>query len=655
MNLKKLMERAESEAHKEALAKGLTYKGFGYWADSSGNIVARSSGDRLEPVQGKQEGEEREPAQKQGGSFDQMMQSGQQAQQAEVQQGEVKPGEEKARKETEGDGSWQPGPDGDNSIDSPEEVEKDVFVQKTNSPDWKAGPEGDNYKNFSFDKFKAEAVQFSEDTETPAQKAKRLNLTSDGHGRWFDAQGELWGFTQGGDLVPATDKEKRDFDNPPEMNRQDVVDMVGGKKTIPGPYKSDFQPAKDVLAQRGSQTRADMMKDLGRTEPGTYGAEKGEYTKAMDAYRKATNMDQRLEDREAVKELNAMAKEYCFDPEYDLSDDSLGEELGTGAFGSVYESADGENVIKDGEIGEEELKALDVLMDNEFTPYLVNAEFREPFMTQSERRGSMADSADSQDFAGLAFFDSVKSAKGRFAMSMAKGFDLGNIDMYIGDEEGIDFAKREIWRARASIHKAGVAHNDMHSGNIFIDIPEDGWDYDAPPKIQILDLGLARVDYMAALMEAIAGITLEDGQMSPKAMNGNLPQEMQDKMDENLAKFKEMIYEDYPEEDEELTAEDFENLFLGKIRLQDDELAELRAKWEMDDETIQQYLDVLYDGLDVFSGELNTADRMADAFDKQKRYSDFATEYKRDRKGEEGFPDLKFDQAIPQKNLDVDN
>ena len=654
MNLKKLMERAESEAHKEAIAKGLKYKGFGYWADASGNIVARSSGDELVPVTGKGgEEEEKAPEEQQGGSFDQMMQAGQQAQQP-VEMGEVKPGEEKAPKE-EGDGSWEPGYDGDNSIDNPEEVEKDVFVQKTNSPKWTAGPDGDNYKNFSFDKFKAEAVQFSEDTETPAQKASRLNLTSDGHGRWFDAQGELWGFTQGGELVPASDKEKRDHANPPEMKRSDIVDMVGGKKTIPGPYKGDFQPAKDVLAQRGPETRADMMKDLGRTEPGEYGAEKGEYTKAMDAYRKATNMDQRVQDREAVKELNAMAKEYCFDPEYDLSDDSLGEELGTGAFGSVYESADGENVIKDGEIGEEELKALDVLMDNEFTPYLVNAEFREPFMSKAEREGSMADSADSEDIGGLAFFDSIKSAKGRFAMSMAKGFDLGNIEMYIGDQEGIDFAKREIWRARASIHKAGVAHNDMHSGNIFIDIPEDGWDYDAPPKIQILDLGLARVDHMAALMEAIAGITLEDGQMSPKAMNGNLPQDMQDKMDENLAKFKEMIYEDYPEDDEELTSEDFENLFLGKIRLQDDELAELRAKWEMDDEAIEQYLEVLYDGLDVFAGEDSTASRMADAFDKQKSYSDFATEYKRDRKGEEGFPDLKFDQAIPQKNLDGDD
>ena len=184
----------------------------------------------------------------------------------------------------------------------------------------------------------------------------------------------------------------------PEMNRKDIVDMVGGKKSIPGPYKGDFQPAKDVLAQRGPETRADMMKDLGKTERGEYGVEKGEHTKAMDAYRKATNMSQRVKDREEVKELNSMAKEYCFDPEYDLSDASLGEELGTGAFGSVYESADGEHVIKDGEIGEEELKALDVLMENEFTPYLVNAEFREPFQTQAERNGSLADSRHDPDW-----------------------------------------------------------------------------------------------------------------------------------------------------------------------------------------------------------------------------------------------------------------
>ena len=49
---------------------------------------------------------------------------------------------------------------------------------------------------------------------------------------------------------------------------------------------------------------------------------RAEHTKAMDA-RKATNMSQRVKDREAVKELNS-GQEYCFDPEYDLSDAAPG-------------------------------------------------------------------------------------------------------------------------------------------------------------------------------------------------------------------------------------------------------------------------------------------------------------------------------------------
>ena len=198
---------------RKAVAKGLQYKGFGYWADSSGQIVARSHGDKLEPVGCKKEEEEEKKEEQPGGasSFGQMMDMGAQ-QQAPAVQGEVKPGEEKARKE-KGEGSWEPGPNGDTSVGNPEEVADDAFVTKTNDSKWTAGYDGDNYKNFSFDKFKAEAVQVTEDTETPAQKASRLNLTSDGHGRWFDAQ-ENSGFTRGGDLVPASDKEKRDHEDP---------------------------------------------------------------------------------------------------------------------------------------------------------------------------------------------------------------------------------------------------------------------------------------------------------------------------------------------------------------------------------------------------------------------------------------------------------
>ena len=43
----------ETEAHKKAMAMGLEYRGFGYWADKqTGKITHRSSGDELTEVGG---------------------------------------------------------------------------------------------------------------------------------------------------------------------------------------------------------------------------------------------------------------------------------------------------------------------------------------------------------------------------------------------------------------------------------------------------------------------------------------------------------------------------------------------------------------------------------------------------------------------------
>ena len=145
-----------------------------------------------------EEGEEKKEEQPGGASsFGQMMDMGAQ-QQAPVPQGEVKPGEEKARKEN-GEGSWEPGPIGDTSVGNPEEVADDAFVTKTNDSKWTAGSDGDNYKNFSFDKFKAEAVQVTEDTET-LPEGVRLNLTSVVMVLVRRSRENL-GFTRGGDLV----------------------------------------------------------------------------------------------------------------------------------------------------------------------------------------------------------------------------------------------------------------------------------------------------------------------------------------------------------------------------------------------------------------------------------------------------------------------
>ena len=42
------------------------------------------------------------------------------------------------------------------------------------------------------------------------------------------------------------------------------------------------------------------------------------------------------------------------------------------------------------------------------------------------------------------------------------------------------------------MHKAGVSHNDLHGGNIYVDDDR---------KANFLDLGLAKVDRLSALME----------------------------------------------------------------------------------------------------------------------------------------------------------
>ena len=49
------------------------------------------------------------------------------------------------------------------------------------------------------------------------------------------------------------------------------------------------------------------------------------------------------------------------------------------------------------------------------------------------------------------------------------------------------------------MHVRGIAHNDMHGGNIYVD-EDDG---------SVLDLGIAKVDKLAALMEAIGGVVVK--------------------------------------------------------------------------------------------------------------------------------------------------
>jgi serine/threonine protein kinase len=83
-------------------------------------------------------------------------------------------------------------------------------------------------------------------------------------------------------------------------------------------------------------------------------------------------------------------------------------------------------------------------------------------------------------------------SNGRIAMSVVPGKQL--MDMSSTRKIGNTTAGDAYWAARASLHRLGVAHNDMHPGNLLIDKTGKGrW----------VDMGLAQDSPRAALAEAL--------------------------------------------------------------------------------------------------------------------------------------------------------
>lgn len=146
---------------------------------------------------------------------------------------------------------------------------------------------------------------------------------------------------------------------------------------------------------------------------------------------------------------------------------------GKGAFGVVLFGKDG-NVVKRGEIGQNEIGILKKVGDLGLGPSLIYGE-------TGGKKGSFA----GQDI----FF-------GRIAMTRAEGKKLGSFDSpdaKVGKSTVADL----YWSARANLHRAGIAHNDSHAGNLMIG-----------PKgsVKFIDFGMAQDNAKAALSEALGGI-----------------------------------------------------------------------------------------------------------------------------------------------------
>jgi histone H1/5 len=73
----------------------------------------------------------------------------------------------------------------------------------------------------------------------------------------------------------------------------------------------------------------------------------------------------------------------------------------------------------------------------------------------------------------------------------------------------------DLLKARKAIHMRGVAHNDMHMGNVLYD--------QSNKKLNVIDFGLAQIGPKAALVEALGGWNGGDYQAASKFYKGNGP------------------------------------------------------------------------------------------------------------------------------------
>ena len=183
--LVRLAEEKGEKAHKEAIAMGLKYGGFGYWKDpQTGETKFKTVNDQLVPVEGEQEAElAGKGAEDEGGGLPGgpglAAQDKRTAGRGATQQprgpgaepgrniGTAKPGAEQAPRRMR----WDPGPDGDHCVDSgqpPGDIPDDAFVKKTNYYQWTAGPDGTNFTNVSYDNImKAAREQGDQTAQAP--------------------------------------------------------------------------------------------------------------------------------------------------------------------------------------------------------------------------------------------------------------------------------------------------------------------------------------------------------------------------------------------------------------------------------------------------------------------------------------------------------
>jgi hypothetical protein len=247
-----------------------------------------------------------------------------------------------------------------------------------------------------------------------------------------------------------------------------------------------------------------------------------------------------------------------------------------GGFGSVL--FEGDAVVKRGDIGEKELEIIRKAGEIGIGPELIYGEIG--------KRKEM--------------FGPISIHDGRVAMTRVQGQELGSFASP-KDKVGDSTAGDTFWRARALLHRAGIAHNDCHGGNIIVS--ERG-----VPKF--VDFGVSQDNPKAALSEAFGGIVNRTVIPPGAVIKGGIRSDVQ------ASKVKVSGIGSPPAEQPVSLKRIYSNLtavkaHLKKLGMTNDEIAEVMATgirnpesrynqggWgKITNEEAQKIIGMLYDGL----------------------------------------------------------
>ena len=249
-----------------------------------------------------------------------------------------------------------------------------------------------------------------------------------------------------------------------------------------------------------------------------------------------------------------------------------GKTIGKGTFAFVTQDPEGKYVVKRGEVSNMEANIIKKVGDKDLGPRLLSAE---------------RESATRTD-------EGSEMARGRIAMTKVPGEQLPNghsSTLVSGDKLGVEV----FWEARAALHREGIAHNDMHPGNVLVD--DKG-------KARFVDFGLAQDSPKAALSEAMGAFArmgngdwqakqwpiMGAAQLTilPEGVVGKYP-----KLGRVMMNKKNVLKE---MKKDGLDKEDVQSVVQQKIRTPMEEYG--KGVWaKMSDEQAMKYINMLYDGV----------------------------------------------------------